>query len=257
MVHIHSKKFLCCLPVRIGVFFLSGASLVLGGLSAVYIWYIVVRAKQNGIQENGQIPTIPTNASADDVKAALDKVYLDKTQFTAFIIAGVVASLTALFSLFGLIGTIFRRRALVAMYSTILWIFLVVHLAVGSFYIYSVIKYRNQTADECNKQTNGQYQDACKVATKWVIGIYIAVLAIFWLIEFYCCIIVKRYVEQLGEEQAFKSHTGGNKTHNYGGGGSTSYYPHQPLNSGAHELMPAPGGHYPYNSPAHSFGNKA
>ncbi|KIO17241.1 hypothetical protein M407DRAFT_245757 [Tulasnella calospora MUT 4182] len=264
--HVASRKFCCCLPVRIGVFVLSALSAFFGGISAFVVWYTVVRTAKYGtvdsnlssLNNNG---TISDLNNSQDWQSALNSVALDKQQYYAFIVIGVILSIYTLFSVFGFIGSIFRKRALVALYSTVLWFLLGANLGIAIYMSYSAIKRRDDLAAQCaadskNNQDNliadGQNKittAACDAASKIGIAVYIIVAVVQLLIQLYCCIIVKRYVEQLSEEQGFKAHVAGNRVAK-DQGAYGSYYPHQPLTN-QHELGP-----YPYAQPDHSFGAK-
>lgn len=264
--HVASRKFCCCLPVRIGVFVLSALSAFFGGISAFVVWYTVIRTAKYGTVDSNlsslnNNSTINAINDSDDWKSALNSVALDKQQYYAFIVIGVILSIYTIFSVFGFIGSIFRKRALVALYSTVLWFLLGANIAIGVYMSYSVIKRRNDLSAQCaadakNNQDNviadGQNKittAACDAASKIGVAVYIIVVVIQLLIQLYCCIIVKRYVEQLTEEQGFKQHVAGNRVAK-DAGSYGSYYPHQPL-SNQHELGP-----YPYAQPDHSFGAK-
>lgn len=265
--HVASRKFCCCLPVRIGVFVLSALSAFLGGISAFVVWYTVIRTAKYGTVDsnlsslNNLNSTITNSTNTDDWQSSLNSVALDKQQYYAFIVIGVILSIYTLFSLFGFLGAIFRKRAFVALYSTVLWFLLGANIAVGVYMSYSAIRRRNDLAAQCaadsqNNQNNiiadGENKitsAACDAASKIGIAVYIIVTVVQLLIQLYCCIIVKRYVEQLSEEQGFKQHVAGNRVAKEAGSYG-SYYPHQPL-SNQHELGP-----YPYAQPDHSFGAK-
>jgi len=266
--HVASRKFLCCLPVRLGVFVLSFLSAVFGGIVSAAVWYIVVRTAKYGTVDasmsNTNI-TITNVNSTTGIENALDNVALDKSQYYAYIVIGIVYSLYTLFSLFGFFGAIVRKRSLVAFYSTTLWILLLVNLALGIYQSKTAVDRESTLKAQCdashassssgivgtteNKVTNV----ACDAESKANAAVTIIVFVFWWLIQLYCCVIVKRYVEQLSEEQGFRQYAAGNKVAK-GQEVVGSYYPHQPLGSQV-ELMPAPGP-YPYAQPDHSFGAK-
>ncbi|KAG8891429.1 hypothetical protein FRC00_013683, partial [Tulasnella sp. 408] len=252
--------------VRIGVFVLSALSAFFGGISAFVVWYTVIRTAKYGTVDShlssfNNNSTITQLNDSEDWQSALNSVALDKQQYYAFIVIGVILSIYTLFSVFGFIGSIFRKRALVALYSTVLWFLLGANLGIAIYMSYSAIRRRNDLANQCandakNNQDNfiadGQNKitsAACDAASKIGIAVYIIVSVLQLLIQLYCCIIVKRYVEQLTEEQGFKQHVAGNRVAK-DAGAYGSYYPHQPLTN-QHELGP-----YPYAQPDHSFGAK-
>jgi len=257
------------LPVRIGVFVLSALSAVSGGLSAFAIWYTVVRTAKYGTVDSAMSSinwNTTTSVNGTDWQSSLDSIALDKSQYYAFIVIGVIVSIYTLFSILGFIGSIARNRAMVAFYSTALWFLLVINILVGVYYSYSAIHRRSDLARQCDQQTannqNGlvateEYKlttAACNAASKVGVVVAIVIVVVELLIQLYCCIIVKRYVEQLSEEQGYSRQMAGNRV-SKGAAGAGAYYPHMPLGS-QHELMPAPGGAYAYGQQDHSFGSK-
>jgi len=272
---VASRKFCCCLPVRLGVLVLSIVGALSSGGSAIVIWMIVIMTAKNGTVPEGQssldFSSGNVNYSGNSSvsyhwRGSLNAIALDKRQFWSFVAAGVFCTIYAIFSVFGFIGAVMKRRALVAFYSTAIWFLLGFNLVSGVWMSYSVIRGRQKVVDQCLTQIknastttvagvdqNQVNAKACSGATKAVIAITIAGFVIQWLIHLYCCIIVKRYVQQLSEEQGYRRHMAGNKI-GKGGAGPAGYYAHQPL--GSHEMMPPPSGPYPYSKGDHSFGSK-
>lgn len=266
--HVVSRKFCCCLPVRIGVFVLSALSAVVGAANAYVYWYVVVQTAKHGTVNDNMSTLDNINATQfqnattfNDINMDLNGVALDKGQYYAFIVIGVIFTLYTLFSLFGFVGAIFRKRGLVAWYSTLLWVLLLLNLGVGIYSIDATIKQRQSLSDQCAAKTansqsgtiandeNKVTSTICSAASKAGVALAIAIFVIEWLLQLYACIIVKRYVEQLSEEQAYRPHDAGNRIQK--GGEAGSYYAHEPLVGGQHELGP-----YPYADAGHSFGNK-
>jgi len=263
--HVASRKFCCCLPVRLGVLVLSALSAALSGISAYAIWYTVVDTIHKGTVDSSQSnlswnSTQYQNATLSEYQDQLDHIALDKQQFYAFIVIGVIVTIYCLFSIFGFVGAIFARRALVTFYSTALWILLIINLVSGAYSSWSVVHRRQSIVDECVAQTSNPNNNtltnaenkltsaACGGASN--VGIVLAIIGfvIQWLIQLYACIIVKRYVEQLSEEQGYRRHMAGNRIGK--GGDVGGYYAHQPLQN-----MSA-SGPYPYAHEDHSYGNK-
>ncbi|KAG8864295.1 hypothetical protein FRB96_006116 [Tulasnella sp. 330] len=205
------------------------------------------------------------NATFSDYQKSLDDLALDKGQLYGFLAVAIIITIYCLFSIFGFIGSVFAKRGLVAFYSTALWGMLIVNFFLGAYQSWSVAHRRQAIINECVSQTvntntstiandeNKLTADACNAVSKASVVITIALFVIQWLIQLYECIIVKRYVEQLSEEQGYRRHTAGNRI-GKGGDGGGGYYPHQPL--GNHEMMPPPSGPYPYAHEDHSYGNK-
>jgi hypothetical protein len=204
---------------------------------------------------------------------------LPGVQKAAFIIAGVSWSALALFSLCGLIGSIARSRALVAIYATFMWIHFWFDIAVSAFFIYALFAVNSTDyLNECVAQSNGTLtQQNCADVLKYARIIYIVVIVFLSLIQLYCSIIVSRYVAQLSDEAAFKAvnHMGNS---GFAHGAPASYYPHKaiprsdpdehhellsqkgPYHDGAYHAQgpynptaPAPGS-YAYTDPHNAFG---
>jgi len=246
-----TKHFCCCLPVRFGVFILSALSFLGSGFYAVALWLTYAKSSQP------------------------DQLTLNKTQKIAIIVAGVVFSLMCIASLFGFIGAVIRKRALVAFYATELWILTVVELAAGAFLIYTIFHNSDQFTQECIDNVNKQVQGSganitvdaaavCNFGGKTGRIAFIVSFVVSLLIQAYCALIVSRYVSQLSEEQAYRhsAQVGVRSAFNT----SSGYYPHQPLNpSGAneHEMAGRPSfdqgrpsyeSGYDYAKPQNSFG---
>jgi len=250
---------------------MSALGAAFGGITAAAVWYVVVRTAKYGTVDDAMSSsnwnTTNWNLNTTNWESQLDSIALNKGQYYAYIVIGIILSIYALLSVFGFIGSIVRNRALVAFYSTMLWILLLVNLAIGIYNIKSTIDRRNALSQQCKDQTHDSDSGelvtlenkfttaACSAATKVGIAVGIAIFVVEWLLQLYACVIVKRYVSQLSEEQSFRAYTPGNRVAKGGSEVVGSYYPHQPLGSQV-ELMPAPGGAYPYNQPDHSFGSK-
>jgi len=226
--------------VRIGVFVLSALGAVSGLYSSYIIWSVVARTAEHGYGQDAANSGDFTN----------NNVAYDKAQFYVYIGGGVIVSLYALFSIAGLLGSIIRNRAMVAIYSTALWLLLGVHLSFGVYAIVTDVHNRTSIKNQCLQDQNTD-PSICGAATNVSITLAAIILAIEILIQLYCCIIVKRYVEQLFEEQAYRGYGAGNRVVKQGNEGG-SYYPHAPLPTGQqHELGP-----YPYSQAEHSYGPK-
>jgi hypothetical protein len=189
--------FLCCLPVRLGVFVLSILTLLLGGALSGFTWY-------------GFVKIGPAN--------------MEGVQKASFIISGLIYGFLAIFSFLGLIGASTRGRGLVATYGFILWVMLIANLATSIYLI--VMLFKGNLADNLKEQCSnpdlleGLTQAAadeakrnCEQVLNILKGVIIAFVVIILLIIFYACIIVQRYVSQLDDEEDEK----------YGQGRSDNY----------------------------------
>ncbi|THH04305.1 hypothetical protein EW145_g5622 [Phellinidium pouzarii] len=89
---VRSHKFLCCLPVRLGVFVLSFIQLLVSGFVAAICYYTLFQRK----------------------------VTFERRAYIVLIIFAVVMSILAISSVLGFFGSMFRRYRPVAIYSSML-----------------------------------------------------------------------------------------------------------------------------------------
>ncbi|KAJ7257782.1 hypothetical protein C8J57DRAFT_1516662 [Mycena rebaudengoi] len=179
MVHVHSRKFCCCLPVRLGVFIMTILAMLGGGVIAVVGWIQV----KNLRKEIG-------------VKSDEGAIYVNAIMFTILAVIGF----------FGLVGAIAKRVRLVSLFSTMLCFHLAFSLGTGIYAIY--VSFKRNSADairDCINDTDnsnvtedsGGCESTIKIAKGLIVGIYV----VTWLIQLYGCIISISYVKQLEEEK--------------------------------------------------------
>jgi len=179
MVYVRSRKFCCCLPVRFGVFVIAILGIFGGGLVSIGGWL--------------QIKQLPQNP-------------LDHRDEVALWITTIMYSLLAVLSLFGLIGVFTKTRSFISLYSTMLFSHLGFSIATGAFFIYTLF---HQTGDNniqncVNGSTDDLKKEACKKGFEVIRGVIVGAFVLVWLIEFYGCIIVSNYVDQLDDEEVAK-----------------------------------------------------
>lgn len=149
--------------------------------------------------------------------------------------------------LYRFIGSVIRNRRMVRAYSTLVWICFFFTLALSGFTTYlvfsksSLIKCYDKDLNEiaCSTVLNTGRKVGFIIST--VIGLLfqlckpVSILSSVrspsnpFLPLLDICVIIRRYVEQLEDEQAYKNDFGLNKK-------STSYYPFQSVDSG-HGLL--------------------
>ncbi|KAF7324771.1 hypothetical protein MKEN_00518900 [Mycena kentingensis (nom. inval.)] len=174
MGYVRSRKFCCCLPVRLGVFVLSTLITLLGGLVAVVSWLEVKKLQDDPVSDKA-----PT--------------YIQAAIFTLLTLVGG----------FGLIGCIAKQRALVAMFGTALAIHLGFSVASGIYTIYTLYK-RDETALMSNCIINSDEVDAaarCRNGLRLLKIIVVVAYSLSWLVELWACLVINSYVKQLKDEE--------------------------------------------------------
>jgi len=174
-----TRTFLCCLPVRLGVFLLSLIAMAVGSFVAAVGW---IRISQLGVYP------LTTN----------DRI--------ALWVHTIIFSILGLLAVFGFIGCLAKSRGMVAGFAIALAIHLGFSVASGIFSIYLVFKQSPQEAiDACtNGSTDSTVIDSCKNGTGLMKGVMIAVYVVTWLLQLYAYFIVEWYVDQLDDEEMEK-----------------------------------------------------
>jgi hypothetical protein len=239
-----SKHFLFCIPVRFGVFIMSLSMLLLalvGGAASIFLLQFVLRGEKSEWFQDIEIPV--------------------GYKVTLGLMAGVNV-LVAIFSPFGFIGAIIRKRGFVKAYSSLLWFSWGANLGISI--AVSVALAMNSTraklqgiCDKIPDEVADDNPDAIQDCKDWIANfnrprtlvpyIIFTVLSLLW--HLYGCIIVGRYVKQLEEEQAFKRDGGSSRS------GPKSFYPHDPVAQQS-EPLTTPAASYAYSDPHHAFGGK-
>lgn len=183
------RTFCCCIPVRLGVLLLSPVTAVAAALLAYTQLFLLIHYQ----------------AQYDTFEKA---------------ICGALAGITiliALASLFGLLGSILARRSMVAFYSNMLWLGLLIFVVLGGIEIWQLFSHKEAFARSCENRTDrktenlqnlfgvslqGQTDEACrKVADVSAIAVTI-LFGILVLILLFLVNIVSKYKHQLAERDA-------------------------------------------------------
>lgn len=189
MVYIRSRKFCCCLPVRLGTFVLTIFATALCGLAAASGWIRIVNNHK---------------AHIELAESALISLYVQTGVYT----------IGALVSFFGLIGTIFKRRLLVSLYAKMLMFHLGFYVVAGSIYLYFLFKNTSESdIQKCIDKGNSTLhtdpnkvtKEVCQSAFAAAKGFALAVFIVVCLIELYAVIIAANYAGQLEDEDAAKA----------------------------------------------------
>jgi len=177
---VRSRKFCCCLPVRLGVFVLSLLAIVGGSFTAAAGWIQVSQLQQN-------------NTLTQDETIAL---WIHSAMFT----------ILALVSVFGFIGAIIKNRRMISSFAVALAIHLGFSVASGIFTLYSLFKQNSSDAiAQCLSASTDATADGCKSGLAILKGIMVAVYVVTWFIQLYFYFIVERYVDQLDDEEMAKN----------------------------------------------------
>jgi len=177
MVYVRPRTFCCCLPVRLGVFFLSIVGLLGAGFIAGAAWWQIK-------QLYAQPSTKP------DI---------------AIWIHAVTFSLVALVSLLGLLGACFRSRRAMTVYWIVLTTVLLLSIGSGAYTIYTIFA-RNSTNAILNCINADQLtRDVCAKSLKIIQWVIVAIYAVTWLLELYAITVVYSYSSQLLDEQRAKA----------------------------------------------------
>ena len=214
-IAIIMRTFCCCIPVRLGVCILAPVTAVGAALLAYTQLYLLINFQ----------------AQYDTFEKA---------------IRGALAGITILLglaSLFGFLGAIFARRAMVSFYSNMLWICLLVFTVLGALNLWQLFAHKDSIITACENRAElktqdlqsffgisfqGQTDKACKkVADTSAIVVAvlfgILVLILMWLIG-----IVTKYKHQLQErDAAYAGHWDKRRSHRFGniGKSRSGYHP--------------------------------
>jgi len=177
MGYVPSRKFCCCIPVRLGVFVMSVLGFAGGSIIAGLGWHAATHG---------------------------DQVHLTRNQEISVVITSVAYTALAIISLLGLIGTITKRQSFISVYNTMVWYHLGFSIVTGAFFIYTLFhKVGDDDVNNCVSSSTSQgKQDECQRTFEVGRGIIIGLYILLWLIEIWVCVIVSRYVAQLQEEEA-------------------------------------------------------
>jgi hypothetical protein len=199
------RHFCCCIPVRAAVFISSLLSLIGSALGAgAFFWLVhTVDTKPDVLKDN--------------------KVTVTSGARIGLIVAGVILAIIALISLFGFVGSVIRNRRMVKTYSILVWMGFFSSLALTAFAFYLV--FSKSTLIECVNSNGEEVACSSIFSTGRKVGFVIVnIIGLFF--HLYVCVVIRRYVDQLEDEQAYKNEFGLN--HNKK---NTSYYPFQSIES--------------------------
>ncbi|KAJ7188597.1 hypothetical protein C8R46DRAFT_934557 [Mycena filopes] len=215
-----SPKYLCCLPLRLGVLVISFLQFLASGfVAAILLVALIVDA-----QDEDPTTRIPS-----------------RTRIIVIVLA-VLYVLQALISLTGFIGAIRKKESYVGVFSNLLRFFLGLQIvAVIAYLALYFIDKSNFTKVCIGGSTDQQIIDACNSSTKLSLWVLIVSAVVPLLFQAYGVYIVGAYVTKLHTE-GIRDETFGFKGPVYAPVANAEQYPltHQPT--------------YPYADNSHSFG---
>jgi len=178
-VSVRTRKFLCCLPARLGAFILALLAMI-GGSFVAGIGFLQLGGAQ------GQP--------------------MDQSDRIALWIQSIMYTILGIVGAFGFIGTMIKNARMVSAFSFVLALHLGFSIASGIFSIYAMFTQDSTSAvNQClgNAATQGVDVSAqdCQNGITVMKGVMVAVYILTWLIQLYAYFIVERYAEQLEDEE--------------------------------------------------------
>ncbi|KAF9524012.1 hypothetical protein CPB83DRAFT_774598 [Crepidotus variabilis] len=220
-----SAKFLCCLPLRLGVLIISFLQFLLFGGLAGLTWY----------------------ALWYDHKSDLSQ--LTKSMQKTAIAVGVIYTVASLLGLLGFLGAIFRKNGFVKSFYILLCIVFGFEIGSSIMYLVTFYRTRNQTFDDCvGGSTDVNKISYCRsldIYRKIPQGYMIASIIIPILIHAYAIYVVYQYSKRLAHQKAEKTRLSSHAAYQPVAHQDDSFAMNQPYNAA-----------YPYAAGgAHSFGH--
>ncbi|KAF9491080.1 hypothetical protein BDN71DRAFT_1453496 [Pleurotus eryngii] len=217
MVFIRSRNFLCCLPVRYGVFILTVLSILGGGTLAGFGYLIAIS------QTGGDAPP-------------------DKAVEAAFYIQAVVFTAFTFVSVFGIVVVILRSKRLIRLYCQILYGMVIA--AVGSGIYSIVVVFYADSNVGCLTNIIDDNPDDCKESAI-IGGTNVGVILFVWALASYACVIVPNYAEEI----AVKDYLNNPPTKK-----PTISLPTPQMNTTYNSFTPTLRAEYGFTDPRQSFG---
>lgn len=187
-----SRRACCCFPVRFCVFILSTLYLLITGVVAGFSWFVISQSTSH----IGSLDIDKLHINGMDVA-------LTSQQRTAYYVIGGVYTAAFLVSLFGLVGSIARKRGLVRAFFVLVLLHTVVSLGMGGYYLYILWSGHDSAfTDAC--QTLAAQGISCDTSDLKTLRIVTtSIMAISWLIQFWMLHTIHEYSQQLADEQAY------------------------------------------------------
>ncbi|KJA20766.1 hypothetical protein HYPSUDRAFT_78186 [Hypholoma sublateritium FD-334 SS-4] len=224
-----AAKFLCCLPLRLGVLIISFLQFLFCGAFAGLLWWALLY----GAKHNSDISTITHSMK------------------TVVIVTASVYTASALVGLLGLLGAVLRKHGFVRIFSFLLCATLSVEVGSSIWYLITFYHTRGQTEAECVNGSTDQARIAyCKSLDAYrrvPQGALLASVIVPLVLQAYACYVVYQYSKRLQYQRADRQRS------------SSAFVPpvgpmYQPLKHADETHMLAQ--QYPYSDSTHAFGHK-
>lgn len=175
---VRTRKFLCCLPARLGAFILALMAMI-GGSFVAGVGIIQI--------------------------TGVSQAPVEKSDLIALYIQTIMYALLGVVGAFGFVGALIRNYRMVSSFAVVLAVHLGFSIASGIFSIYAMFtRDASPAVAQClvNASVQGVEvtQTDCQNGITVMKGVMVAVYVITWLIQLYAYFIVERYADQLEEE---------------------------------------------------------
>ncbi|KAF5386267.1 hypothetical protein D9615_002302 [Tricholomella constricta] len=172
-------KFLCCLPLRLGVLVIAFIQFIITGAAAGLVWWLLIE-KHNESQ-------------------------LTKKLKASIVLIGVVYTGSALVSLTGLIGALAKKLGAIKTYLFVLYATLGFQVAVTVFTLINYYRLRGTSGPDCNVTSGDTTVNLCEEYVKVPQGAIIVSVIVPILIQAYACYIVAAYKNRLIKQRQDRS----------------------------------------------------
>ncbi|KAF8178534.1 hypothetical protein K438DRAFT_1843897 [Mycena galopus ATCC 62051] len=228
-----SAKYLCCLPLRLGVLLISFFLFITYALVSVLLAYVLVREKAGR-------PIFETHKNGDTEDVFFH--FSTKTRTIGIVLASVSA-LIALISFTGFLGAIRKKESYVRAFSRLLQLSLTIEISLVVAYFVLYFADRKEFTKLCIGDATDQATiNNCKTLSSsvWVLVVS-AIIPI--LSHAYGVYIVASYAKKFRNEEFLAQESFGYKGPGYA-----------PVSEESHPLTHQ--GAYPYADNTHSFGGQ-
>jgi len=179
---VRSRKFCCCLPVRLGTIVLALLAMI-GGTFVAGVGFIQI----GGLRQR----------------------HVEKSDQVALWIQAIMYSILGIVGVFGFIGALIKNRRMISSFAFVLAIHLGFSIASGVFSIYVMFtRDSSTTVNECVANAANQgvtvSESECHKGIVFMKGVMVGIYVLTWLIQLYAYFIVERYADQLDEESMSK-----------------------------------------------------